>query len=246
MSEPRALNAGNAGPFTLDGTRTYLVGERRVAVVDPGPDVVEHVRAVVRSVASADRVVLLQTHDHQDHAGAAAALAARLGAPVLGAGEGARELEDGAAVETDHGELRAVPTPGHARRHLAFHWPAAGAVFVGDLLLGRGDTTWVGAYPGCVRDYLESLDRIEGLGADVLYPTHGPPLRDPLEVLGRYREHREERLAQLERALAGAPDADPGTLVDLVYGDELPPDTREAALASVEAMIHHLREEPAG
>jgi len=236
----RVVRAGNPGPFTLDGTRTYLVGRRRVAVVDPGPDESGHVARLLEALAGADRVILLQTHDHADHAGASPALARGLGAPVLGAGEGAGELGEGAEVETDAGVLRALSTPGHARPHLSFHWHREGGIFVGDLLLGEGETTWVGAYPGCVADYLESLDRVEALEPALLFPGHGPPIRDVSEQLRRYREHRAARLEQVRRARSRFPDAGIDRLVEMIYGGELGPELEDAARRSVEAMLHHL------
>ncbi|MDX1568783.1 MAG: MBL fold metallo-hydrolase, partial [Longimicrobiales bacterium] len=192
MSDLRSLVAPNAGPFTLDGTRTYLVGGRRPAVIDPGPDSESHQRQVAEEVAGADEVTILLTHDHSDHAGGAERLSALLGVPVRGSGSGfgSESLEPGDVIGTDAGELVAIPTPGHASSHLSFHWPDGGAVFVGDLLLGQGNTTWVGAYPGCVADYLESLDRIEALEPDVLYPGHGPPVFQVSKTVERFRRHR--------------------------------------------------------
>ena len=40
----------------MDGTRTYLVGERRVAVIDPGPNVLRHVRALALALEPASEV----------------------------------------------------------------------------------------------------------------------------------------------------------------------------------------------
>lgn len=150
-------------------------------------------------------------------------------------------MADGDAVETDDGRLVAVETPGHAADHLSFHWPRRGGVFVGDLMLGEGDTTWLGAYPGCVQDYLESLERIRRLDPRIVYPAHGPPIRDVTGALERYRSHREERFDQLRKALREAPGATAAVLVRRIYGDELDPRLVDAAERSVEVMLHHLR-----
>lgn len=237
------MQAGNAGPFTLEGTRSHLVGRRILAIVDPGPDLDSHVRALVSRAAAAERVAVLVTHGHADHAGAASRVASELGAEIFGpAGVEAvgRALGDGDAVETDEGALVAVHTPGHTREHLCFHWPRRSAVFVGDLLLGRGDTTWVAEYPGCVADYLESLERLRSLEPAVLYPAHGPPLTDPAEALDRFERHRRERIAQVRDARRAHPGVDADALVDAVYGDTVPSPMRSAARRSLEAILDHI------
>lgn len=234
------VTASNPGPFTLDGTRTHLVGRERVAVVDPGPDDRDHLDALLEQVADATSVVILVTHSHEDHAGGAPTLARELDAEVVGYGPGARPPDPKATIETDQGHLRPVETPGHAREHLAFHWPRGGAIFPGDLILGQGDTTWVGAYPGCVADYLESLEALRALGAEVIYPAHGPPVRDVPETLERYESHRRERIRQVEQARAAAPGATAEELVRKIYGNEVPHDLMPAARKSVEAILVHL------
>lgn len=205
----------------------------------------DHVRALVSAVEGADEVRILLTHGHADHAGSAARLAGELDTVVHGP-EGieavTRVLRDGDRVETDGGALVAVHTPGHTREHLAFHWPERDAVFVGDLLLGRGDTTWVAEYPGCVADYLRSLERVGALDARVLYPTHGPALDDPEEALRRFAAHRRDRIEEVREARTANPDADVDALVDLVYGDTVPRAIRGAARKSLEAVLHHLDE----
>ena len=79
----RVIRAANPAPLTLDGTRTYVVGRERAAIVDPGPELEEHIDAVAESIGGGVVVSILLTHDHPDHADGAASLAARVHAPVL-------------------------------------------------------------------------------------------------------------------------------------------------------------------
>src|SRR6266511_2989075 len=44
--------APNPSPMTLSGTNSYVVGEDSVVVVDPGPDLAEHVEALVAAIAA--------------------------------------------------------------------------------------------------------------------------------------------------------------------------------------------------
>ncbi len=241
---PPFLNAGNAGPFTLDGTRTYRIGRQRAALIDPGPDVGSHVRAIASWLSDADSVEIVLTHGHADHAGSAPALSDALAARVRGP-EGAPGVDEplraGDEVGTDEGTLVAIPTPGHTPDHLCFHWPDRKALFAGDLLLGEGDTTWVAGYPGCVADYLESLERIRLLFPDCIYPAHGPPITDVPAALARYEGHRRRRIAQVRRVLEAHPGASPEELLEAVYGPALPAGVHDAARASVEALADHVR-----
>jgi len=240
-TEPRIICAGNRGPFTLGGTQSYLVGRERVALIDPGPDEEAHIRAVSRALADATQVTLLLTHRHSDHAGAAPALGEILQAPILGIGPGAtRPLDEGEVIATDEGDLVAIPTPGHSAGHVAFHWPEPKALFAGDLVLGEGSTTWVGEYPGAVGDYLAALDRIGELGLQVIYPAHGPPLRDPSVTVSEYRRHRLDRVREVAVARDAHPDATAAELAELVHGSKLPRKLQEAARRSVEVILTHL------
>ena len=51
----RRIVARNPGPFTFKGTGTYVVGEGEVAVIDPGPDLAEHIGALLASLESVDQ-----------------------------------------------------------------------------------------------------------------------------------------------------------------------------------------------
>ena len=248
MNPLRSVLADNPGPFTHEGTRTHILGRRRVAIVDPGPDLTEHVRTVTREVAEAEHVTVLLTHGHRDHAGAVDALLKAIPhAEVAGAGHpAARVLVDGTGVETDAGQLVALETPGHTPDHLVFHWPAGRALFAGDMVLGVGDTTWVAEYPGCVADWLASLARLEALALDRIHPAHGPDVHDPATLWARYRAHREARIARVREAIGMAPGATPEELLESVYGDTVPVGLRGAALESLRALVEYVETHPEG
>ena len=238
---PRCIVADNPGPFTLDGTRTYLVGHKRVAIIDPGPYVDSHVRAVVRAVAEAEQVWVLLTHGHADHSGAAEAVARECGAEILGVGiPGARAVGVSEIVETDQGRITSVDTPGHSREHVTFHWIEAEAGFPGDVVLGQGETTWVGEYEGCVADYLQSLDRLRGMGFRTLYPGHGPAIENPGATLDTFEAHRRVRIRQVEGLLAVHPEATTDELVAEIYGDTIARGLESAASMSVAAIREFL------
>jgi glyoxylase-like metal-dependent hydrolase (beta-lactamase superfamily II) len=211
-------------------------------VVDPGPDDDEHVRAVSSLLTGAEQVVIVVTHGHRDHAGAAARLASLASAQIVGAGPVDRALGDSEAVPTDAGNLVALHTPGHAREHLCFHWAERGALFAGDLILGEGDTTWVAGYPGCVADYLASLERLRQLGLKRIYPAHGAPIDDVEARLARFESHRRARIAQVQAVLETTPMATRKQILESVYGSTVPAGLEAAAMESLGAVLDYLGE----
>ena len=155
---------------------------------------------------------------------------------------GVAPLVEGDHVSTDHGELGVVEIPGHSKDSLAFQWTEGRALFVGDLVLGRGNTTWLGEYPGCIADYLASLRKVRELDPDVIYPAHGRPITSPQDVLDLFERHRLERIAEVVEALEKRLEATADQLVSMVYGRELPARLAEAARSSAEVILFHIRE----
>src|SRR5688500_14210791 len=80
----RRVVAPNPGPFTFTGTCSYIVGRGRVAIIDPGPDLAEHVAALLAAVRGETVTHIVVSHTHRDHSPAAGPLGAATGAPIVG------------------------------------------------------------------------------------------------------------------------------------------------------------------
>ncbi|MGE5718391.1 MAG: MBL fold metallo-hydrolase [Nocardioidaceae bacterium] len=246
----RCVLAPNPDFMTLDGTNTWVLrdpGARRSVVVDPGPEIVEHLDAVAE--AAGEVGVVLLTHGHADHSEAARTFAERMGCGVRALDPqhrlGTEGLGDGDVVEVDGLEIHVVGTPGHTSDSLSFVVPAERAVLTGDTVLGRGTT--VVAHPdGQLGAYLDSLHRLHALAeaheVEAVWPGHGPVIGDALAVLDYYLAHRKERLEQVREALR---DLDPSredlarAVVEKVYAD-VDPVLWGAAELSVRAQIAYL------
>lgn len=218
--------------MTMDGTRTYLVGNKQVAVIDPGPLLEEHIDAVANEIGGGVCVGVLLTHNHPDHAEGAGELARRLQCHVLG-------MNDEDDLDTDAGVLRALATPGHTQDHLSFWHEESRAVICGDLMMGGLDTALVAPPEGDLQQYLESLERLRMLQPEIIYPAHGEPIRDPEEAIERYVHHRMQRVNQVIDVLRAGPQrAD--DLVEHIYGAGLDASLRGYAAAAVEAYLLYL------
>jgi glyoxylase-like metal-dependent hydrolase (beta-lactamase superfamily II) len=231
----QVLTAPNASPSTLGGTNTYLVGTTSLAVIDPGPEDPEHVARIVGAAQAAGRVALiLVTHSHPDHMGAAQRLAAVTGAPVGRWRGGDRPLVDGEILTAGGTRLRAFHTPGHAPDHVVFYWEERETLFSGDLILGEG-TTAVAPPDGVMEDYLRSLDRIAQWTLTVIAPGHGPLIMDPRARVAEYAAHRRMRERQILDVLAHGPRT-PGEVAAAIYQD-LNPRLHPAAEGTVLAHL---------
>ena len=220
--------ADNPGPFTYFGTGTYLVGERSLAVIDPGPLLDAHLEALTRAIAGRPVSHIFTTHTHADHSPLAHPLQALTGATIIGraapprddAGEEPQEpgfrpdveVADGQVVAGDGWTLEALATPGHASNHVAFALAEENALFCGDHVMGWS-TTVVSPPDGNMGDYYDSLDKVQARGFSILWPTHGPPITDVAPFLDGYREHRLKREEQIVRELGAR---GPRTIAELV------------------------------
>lgn len=247
----RRILAPNPSAMTERGTNTYILGEGRVAVIDPGPEDAAHLRALLDAVSGERVSHILVTHAHRDHSALAAPLARATGAPVFafgdagagrseamrrlaarglsGGGEGVDAgfvpdeiVADGAAIEGDGWRLEALWTPGHFGNHLCFGW--GDRWFTGDLAMGWSSSL-ISPPDGDVTQFMASCERLAARlspgRAQVLHAGHGAPVRDPSGRLAWLLDHRRGREAQILAALGEGPATLPA-LARRVYADLAP------------------------
>ncbi len=250
----RRIVARNPGPFTFRGTGTYVVGDGEVAVIDPGPDLDEHVASLLAGLAGEQITHILITHTHRDHSPAAAAVKAAAGAPTYGFGPhaGGRRgdpaveeggdwdfapdvtVRDGDAIAGKGWRFEAVHTPGHTSNHLCFALPESGVLFSGDHVMGWS-TSVIAPPDGDMSAYMASLDKLLGRRDAVYWPTHGPAITEPQDHVRAFIAHRREREAGILECLdAGAERIE--AIVDKLYLG-LEPGLRRAAGRSVHAHL---------
>src|SRR3954447_15933467 len=82
----RRILCNNPGPFTYKGTVSYIVGQGRVAIIDPGPVDEPHITALLDAVRGETVTHIIVTHTHRDHSPAAARIKAATGAPTFAEG----------------------------------------------------------------------------------------------------------------------------------------------------------------
>lgn len=218
----RRVVAKNAGPFTYKGTGVYIIGSGDIALIDPGPDTSEHLDVLMAAIGDERLTHIFVTHCHMDHSPAARPLAARTGAKIcasiiplkpsecdsvrLEAGDDTMfspdvAVNDGDCFSGPGWSIEAVATPGHTSHHMAYALAEENALFCGDHIMGWS-TTIIGPPDGDMSAYLASLEKVRDRDFGTLWPTHGPPIREPRRFVEAYIEHRLEREAQVLAQLA--------------------------------------------
>jgi glyoxylase-like metal-dependent hydrolase (beta-lactamase superfamily II) len=252
----RRVVANNPGPFTYLGTGTYIIGQGDVAVIDPGPDMADHLAALLAAVSGERVTHILTTHTHSDHSPLAHPMAAKTGATVIGRaspralqstieldepGERAFrpdvEVADGQRIEGPGWTLEAIATPGHISNHVCFALLEENALFSGDHVMGWS-TTVISPPHGDMTDYYASLDKVAARGFATLWPTHGPPVTEVAPFLAAYKAHRLDRERQILAELAKGPRRIV-EMVPVMYA-AVEPRLHPAAAHSVFAHLIHL------
>ncbi len=230
----RRVIANNPGPFTYTGTGTYIVGRGDVAVIDPGPDMADHLSAILAATRGERITEILVTHHHSDHSPLSRPLAAESGAKIHGRAVASTPVETDVKLEAGYDvftpdltvgtgtvvsgpgwTIEAIHTPGHTSNHVCYALREENALFSGDHIMGWS-TTVITPPDGDMGDYLASLEKVRARGFATLWPTHGAPVTDPDPFIEAYAAHRRDRERQiLSRLSAG--DTTIKSMVPTIY-----------------------------
>ncbi|MDB5924792.1 MAG: fold metallo-hydrolase [Betaproteobacteria bacterium] len=222
------ITAPNPGVMTGPGTNTYIVGQRELVVIDPGPDIGSHIDTLRAAVGERLKWILC-THTHLDHSPAARALKDATGAQIAGriASQDGRQdaafapdriLNDGDTVRADALTLRAVHTPGHASNHLCYLLEERRMLFTGDHVM-QGSTVVISPPDGDMQAYFASLEKLLALDLAALVPGHGRVIERPHDEVRRLVVHRLKREQKVHDALTRKNPATLDELVRLAYDD---------------------------
>jgi glyoxylase-like metal-dependent hydrolase (beta-lactamase superfamily II) len=132
-------------------------------------------------------VAVVCTHAHDDHIGAARALAEDTGAPVLlhpadqplwsmtyPDWRWSEDLADGVVLQVAGEQVHVLHTPGHAPGAVCLHVPALGAVLTGDTLFNGGPGATGRSFSDHPTIVASIRDRLFALGDDtVVHTGHG-------------------------------------------------------------------------
>jgi glyoxylase-like metal-dependent hydrolase (beta-lactamase superfamily II) len=223
--------APNPSPMTYLGTNTFILGQKVLAVIDPGPASDQHLQALMRAIDGRPVTHILITHSHLDHSPLARALSDQTDAPICafgnsqagrsdimqrlvsdgltGGGEGIDHdfvpdvhLADGAVISATWGTITALHTPGHMGNHLCFRWKDA--VFCGDHVMGWASSL-VSPPDGDLTDFMTSCTKLRAEDAQFFYPAHGGPIDAPMDRLKWLITHRKARESQIFQSLRDGP-----------------------------------------
>jgi hydroxyacylglutathione hydrolase len=113
-----------------------------------------------------------------------------------------RLLAEGDEIDAGSVTLQVLHTPGHTTGHLSFFAPRERVLIAGDSFHGR-DVGWINPFREGVnglRQALDSLERLDRLGAVWACSGHGPAIAEPASALAAARRRYESWLTDPAKA----------------------------------------------
>ena len=141
----------------------------------------------------------------------------------------------------DHA-TRVIHTPGHSDYHFVLHNGERRLLFAGDhvlLHITPNIGLWTYTEPRPLERYLESLEGLRGLGADLVLPGHGPLFHDLDGRIDELISHHAQRLSDMHSLFDGKP-ATPYEVARRHFPQDLTDHQLRFALAETLAHLEHL------
>jgi len=150
-------------------------------------------------------------------------------------------LSGGEHIESAHGALEVVWTPGHSAGHVCLYSPAQRFLATGDHVLEHISPN-IGWDPerDALGEYLDSLETVAQLDVNLLLPSHGSPFSGHKEWVARTRRHHEGRCGEITTAL-GTGQRNAHEVVGALWTRELSPFHYRFAVFEVLAHLEYLR-----
>ena len=179
----------------FDGN-VYLVMDKKPILVDAGMMAGPTLKNIKKYIDPARIEMIVLTHCHHDHSGAAPALKEATGARLLlsekevGAvgdelasvsylfGQQAavyevdEKLKEGMVLDIGDWKLEVLETPGHSQGSLCLYERQEKVLFSGDTVFPDGNIGRTDMYGGSTPELVESITRLTGLDVKTMYPGH--------------------------------------------------------------------------
>jgi len=179
----------------FDGN-VYLILDRRPILVDTGMMAGPTLKNIKKFIDPGKIEMIILTHCHHDHSGAAPALKEATGARLLlsekeaGAvgddmasvaylfGQQAADykvdetLTEGMVLDTGEWKLRVLETPGHSLGSLCLYEEKEKVLFSGDTVFPDGNIGRTDMFGGNTPELVRSIERLTALDVKTMYPGH--------------------------------------------------------------------------
>lgn len=233
-------------------SNAYLIGnEKETILIDAGFNDSFSKEAITKAItdhrlAMPKKVIL--THAHPDHAAGVHQLSdwsievycheseVYVVKKVIPDHVQIKQLENKDALHVDNVSLSIIHSPGHTPGHISIYIPSEEILIAGDNIVSDG-TTWIGAPDGDMKDYMNSLIKLNKLHIKKIGPGHGDWVLNPHEQINFVINRRLKREDQIKSLLQKHGKLTSFELTNYIYKDTIHPDVFEFAKLTTEAHL---------